>query len=244
MLHRSGRVGIFTAVLLAASWLLAPVVSAAPTADTVSAEVSVDVAQIGDTVTLTVTADAATDVYGFAITADFDPDVVSYVPGSALSGVAGYTESVTDDAGAPVTFVHVRLGSSPAVSGDLELLTADFEATGAGVTDLDVSVELVAPTEPGALVGETAVFTTSASVEVAADAVTPTDPTPTPTTPTEPTEPTPTVTPTDDPTDTPGGWLPGTGSDLGSWAVVAAILMVASGGAITWWRRRQQNTLG
>lgn len=160
--------GIGLAVGSAAPALAAPAV----TGVTVSAPTA---ATAGDTVTVTVTLTGAADVYGFEAVLAFDPAVVSYVDGSAVAPAGGF-DSVRAGSGT-VDLVHTRLGTSPALSGDIAY-SLTFTATVAGSTAF--AVRSVALVDASSAVTPLTNPATSPALVVAPAAVA--SPTPTPTT--------------------------------------------------------------
>ncbi|PJJ73222.1 cohesin domain-containing protein [Diaminobutyricimonas aerilata] len=115
---------------------------AAPSASavTITATPTVDV---GGTVDVEVGLTGAVDLYAARFTVTFDPTLLSYVDGST-TGPSGGFDSVTTGPGT-VTVVHSRLGSSPALAGDIPW-SLDFVAVAPGSGTVGVqSVELVDP---------------------------------------------------------------------------------------------------
>lgn len=159
--------GVGLAVAAAAPAVAAPAVAGV----TVTAPTT---ATAGDTVTVTVTLAGAADVYGFEAVLAFDPAVVSYVDGSAVTPAGGF-DSVRAGSGT-VDLVYTRLGTSPALSGDIAY-SATFTATAAGSTAFAVrSLELVDASSAATPLTNPA---SSAALVVAPAAVS--SPTPTPT---------------------------------------------------------------
>ncbi|MBD8061382.1 cohesin domain-containing protein [Oceanitalea stevensii] len=201
-------------------------------------------AAVGDTVSLGLELGETADVYAYALTVEVDPEVLAVVPDSATGPSGGFDS--TEVSGPDATVVHSRLGSSPALAGDLAA-GVELTAVGPGTTTVEVSVELVAA--DGTTTSLPAVASTE--VVVAAPAPTPTEPEPTEPEP-SPTEPAPTPSPTDDddgapaPTAAPpaagGGSLPSTGIDALGLGAAAAVL-AAIGGAALLVRRRTGGAL-
>ncbi|MBB2968971.1 cohesin domain-containing protein [Leifsonia aquatica] len=160
--------GLGLAVGAAAPAVAAPAVSSV----SVSAPAT---ATAGDTFDVTVTLTGATDVYGYESVLAFDPAVVSYVDGSAVVTAGGF-DSVRTGAGS-VDVVYTRLGTSPALSGDISY-TLTFAATAEGSTAFTVrSLSLV---DSASAVTASTDAATSPAVAIAPAAVT--SPTPTPST--------------------------------------------------------------
>jgi hypothetical protein len=165
---------------------------AAPTAASVSLTATPSVS-VGDTVALDLGLLGTTDIYAYDVTLTFDPAVLAYVDGSATGPTGGF-DSVEKSDGS-VTLVHSRLGTSPALSGDLAA-TASFTAVGSGSASIDATaVSLVDET------GETTALTDAATASVDVAAI----PTPDPTS-------SPTPDPTSSPTPTAGAEPAGNGS--------------------------------
>jgi hypothetical protein len=134
---------------------------------------------VGDTVDLDLGLLGTTDIYAYDVTLTFDPAVLSYVDGSATGPTGGF-DSVEKSTGS-ITLVHSRLGTSPALSGDLAA-TASFTAVGSGSASIDAAtVSLVDET------GETTALTDAATASVAVAALPTSTPTPDPTTTPSPT---------------------------------------------------------
>ncbi|MFJ3491204.1 cohesin domain-containing protein [Leifsonia aquatica] len=161
--------GLGLAVGAAAPAVAAPTVASV----TVSAPAT---ATAGDTFDVTVTLAGATDVYGYESVLAFDPAVVSYVDGSAVVTAGGF-DSVRTGSGS-VDVVYTRLGTSPALSGDITY-TLTFAATAQGSTAFTVrSLSLV---DSASAVTASTDAATSPAVAIAPAAVTSPTPTPTPT---------------------------------------------------------------
>lgn len=198
-------------------------------------------AAVGDTITLAVELGDAVDVYAYALTVEVDPDVLAVVPGSGSGPGGGFDATELGEPGA--TLVHSRLGTSPALAGDLAA-GLELDVVGPGTTSVEVAVELVGT--DGTTTARPAVA--SAQIVIAAPTPAPTDSEPSPTEP-SPTEPAP--TPTDAPTDadddaapapaapptTGGGSIPSTGFDARAIGAVAAVLAVLGGTALAVRRR-------
>lgn len=123
----------------------------------------------GATFDVTVALTAATDVYGYEAVLAFDPAVVAYIDGSAVVTAGGF-HSVRTASGS-VELVYTRLGTSPALSGDVTF-SLSFTATAAGSTAFTLgSLSLVDPAS--AVTASTNAATNSVTV-VPAAVVTPT----------------------------------------------------------------------
>lgn len=210
--------GVGLAVLAASPAAAAPVATTA----TITAPASVTV---GDTVDVALTLPDTTDVFAYQIEIAADADAVEVVDGSATGPDGGF-DSVEQD-GDTVTLLHTRLGTSPAVSGDLAA-SVELTATSPATVDLAVtSVTLVATD------GSTTTLTDPASTTVTIAAV----PTPSPT-PTAGPPSTPTAAPTATPSTVPGG-TGGTGTGTGTGAggsvdPVTDTSAAPAGGALAW----------
>ncbi|PZE86486.1 cohesin domain-containing protein [Curtobacterium sp. MCBD17_032] len=203
-------------------------------------------ATVGDSIEVALTLPATSDVFAYQIDVAADADAVQVVDGSATGPDGGFDALEQD--GDTVSLLHTRLGTSPAVSGDLAA-SFDLTATSPATVDLAItSVTLVAAD------GSTTTLTDPASTTVRIAAV-PT-PSPTPTT-------GPTGAPTADPTAAPGGTgggsgsgtggsvdpvtdtspapaggaLAWTGADLAPWIAVSVALLLAGGGLVVARRR-------
>ena len=127
--------------------------AAAPTAADVTLEVTPAV-EIGETVDVSTVLVGTTDVYSYAVTYAFDPALLSYEADSASTGPAGGFDSVSTGAGT-VTVLHTRLGTSPALTGDLPV-SLSFDTIGSGVAAISVSVTLVDSAGATTVISDTA----------------------------------------------------------------------------------------
>jgi hypothetical protein len=157
------------------SILMATPAIAAPSS-TVSMTASPEV-EVGGVVDVSVALGATVDAYSYAITVRYDPALLDYVDGSASEGPAGGFDSVEEGTGS-VTILHSRLGTSPALAGDLAA-SLQFTSLASGDATLTTSVSLV-DTE-----GATTVLADAATAPVTITAL-----------PVETTPPTETTTPT------------------------------------------------
>jgi hypothetical protein len=191
MLHLTSRRSRMLTAVAAGGLALGLSVSAAAPASAAPSATSVTLlatptVTVGGPIQASATIVGAVDVYSYAVTFAFDPAVVAYTADSASTGPAGGFDSVSQTTGA-VTVLHSRLGSSPALSGDLPV-SVDFTSIASGTTAITVSVSLVdasgATTElPAAATAQVAIAalpvvtvpspSPSPSVAPAADASTP-----------------------------------------------------------------------
>jgi LPXTG-motif cell wall-anchored protein len=122
----------------------------------------------GDAFDVTVTLTGAADVFGYEAVLAFDPALVGYVDGSAVVTAGGY-DAVSTASGS-VDLVYTRLGTSPALSGDIAY-TLTFTAKAAGSTAFTVrSLSLV---DPASAVTPLTDAGASPAVAIAPAAVTP-----------------------------------------------------------------------
>lgn len=146
-------------------------------ADGYTVAVSDSEVEIGDEVTVTVTADAATDLYAYDLAVDFDPSVLEYVDGSATTDVSGATyEDASDAATGEVSLVHTKLGTSPAAGGATTLTTMTFRAVAEGSTDVSAA-SLDAATSDATVTTTTDLASAPVSVDLLAAPVATTAPT-------------------------------------------------------------------
>ncbi|GAA1953499.1 cohesin domain-containing protein [Microbacterium aquimaris] len=222
--------------LFSGSIALAPAANAAPPETgtiTLDAPSSVEA---GQTLEVVAEAPAATDLYAYSLTVDFDPTVVEFDTAATSHPTDGF-DSVSEAAGS-VEFTHTRLGTSPGLEGETTLVTFTFTALAGGTVEFSLSEATFVSSTDETLELTAAV---TASTEVTADV----DPTPTPTSSatTDPTaDPTSTdeATSTDDETAT--GDLASTGSDASVWTIVAAFAAaLAAFGVVLVLRRRAVN---
>ena len=225
---------------------------AAPTAASVSITAT-PTSTVGETVDVAVDLVGTVDVYAYQLTLEFDPELFSYVPDS-MTGPAGGFDTVQEGDGT-VTLVHSRLGTSPALAGDIEA-SLSLEPVGTGSGSLDAtSVTLV---DAGGAATDLVDAATTAIVVTPVATPTPT-PTATPTpTPTATATPTPTPSPTAAPTPTAapapgtgtpatgarasaGGSLPRTGADIAGLALAALAAVAAGAGALALRRRAMRS---
>lgn len=98
---------------------------------------SADEVVVGDTVTVTVTAEDVSDLYAYDLSLSFDPDVLAYVEGSADTDLTGSTYGLAEDGTLEV--VHTKLGTSPAATGAVTLAAVTFTAVGSGPSAVSAS---------------------------------------------------------------------------------------------------------
>jgi hypothetical protein len=237
--------------------LTAAPAQAAPTATTATIDAPTT-ATVGTAFDVDLTIPATTDVYAYEITLDADADSVAYVDDS-VTGPDGGFDSVEQD-GDALTVVHTRLGTSPALSGDLAA-SIGLTPTAPGSVDLAVtSITLVGSD------GTSTTLTDPASTSISIAAAATATPTPTPTAAPTPgatatadpgtgagdPDPTATAGPSDpsDPTngatavaaaggDRPtGGELASTGADVAPW-IAASLALLAAGGTLITLRARR-----
>lgn len=92
--------------------------------------VSADEVVVGDTVTVTVTAEDVTDLYAYDLRLAYDADLLDYVDGSADTDLTGSTYGLEDDGQLEV--VHTKLGTSPSATGAVTLAEVTLTAVGIG----------------------------------------------------------------------------------------------------------------
>ena len=194
----------------------------------------------GDTVTVTVAADAGADLFAYDLTVGYDPAVLAYSADSDTYPTGGFG-AVTQTASA-VTFTSTRLGTSPGLAGQHDLVTFSFTAltAGAATISLDAATFLDSAGTPQALPAPVA-----ATVEIAAAPAAPGAPTPAPTpgagSGTPAGDGTVDSSPAaSDPTGTPAGSLAATGGDTVLWIIAGAagIGLLALGVVLLVRRRR------
>jgi len=222
--------------------LAAAPASAAPTATSLTLTAPAT-AQVGDALELTVALPGADDVYAYEVTLTHDPALLTLLDTTTAAPDGGF-DSVTSADGT-TTILHTRLGTSPALAGDLAVGTLALTAAAPGTATVSASVELVGSD------GEALTLDAAAPAVVTITAVPTPEPTqeptqePTPVPTDDPTAP-PTGEPTDDPTTSPTavdpttdptsspsatggsrGPLASTGAQVGTLAVVAALAVAA-----------------
>ena len=142
MKHTSSRLRAVLAaggIALGLSMVAASPALAAPTT-TVTMTATPEV-EAGEAVDVSVALAGTVDAYSYAITVSFDPALLDYVDDSASEGPAGGFDSVEEATGS-VTILHSRLGTSPALAGDLAA-SLQFTSLAAGDATLTTSVTLV-----------------------------------------------------------------------------------------------------
>ncbi|MDE0545384.1 cohesin domain-containing protein [Microbacterium sp. C7(2022)] len=224
------------AALVGASTALAPAALAAPAeagSITISAPSSVTA---GDTVSVSVDASAAVDLFACDVTVTYDPALLAFDDAAGTFPDGGF-DSVSEDTGS-ATFTNTRLGASPGLAGAQALVTFTFTSLAAGSAEIAVSsVTLVSSTSESTPLTDVATATTAVA---AAPVVTP-SPTPTVTPTTSPTaEPSASA----DPTETPAATddtdpLAVTGSDATVWFVLGGIALVGVAAGILLIARRK-----
>ncbi|MEG3613585.1 cohesin domain-containing protein [Isoptericola haloaureus] len=108
-------------------------------------EVSDPAPSPGDTVEVTVTASDVVDLYAYELTLEYDRSDLTYVAGSATTPEGGYSD--TSAGRGSLEVVHTRLGTSPAPSGDLELVTVTFRTHGPGEAGVDLASAVTVTTD-------------------------------------------------------------------------------------------------
>lgn len=212
----------------------APAAFAAPVADIgVTAPASADA---GATFDVVIDADAADDVYAYEIEIAYDAALLAPADEPILPG-GGFDDLQVADGS--VTVVHTRLGSSPALAGDISLAEIAFDALAAGDAAIQVTGTLVGSD------GETLAVDASQVVTIDAAA----EPSPAPTADPDPSAP---ADPAADGTAAPGGSdgsggsgdsdddLAATGGDL-AWLAPAGIglaLAALAAGSLLLLRRK------
>ena len=194
---------------------------------------------VGDAVTVDLGLAGTAGVYAYEVTLTFDPELLTYAPGTETGPAGGFDTIETGDG--TLTLVHSRLGTSPSLTGDL---TAAVGLTAVDDGDATVSAAVTLVDSDGT---STQTSPAPAAVEIAAVAVEPTpgptaEPTPTPDPTAAPTTPAPSATPEVVPT--PGGTgttppsggagtVPGAASDnpLASTGFGAATLVLVAAAA-------------
>lgn len=227
---------VTTFALASGSVALAPAAFAAAPAASISIDVSPDEATEGDTLEVTVTSTGTTDLYAYDLIFTYDPAVLEFDEDSTVGPDGGFTTGALGDGLIAVT--HTRLGTSPGLTGAVELASFSFRAIDGGDTEIALaSAELVSSTD------ETATETDIDSASVSLVALP--DPTPSPTSsPTDSATPTPTPSASASATSVPVGStgqpLAATGADATPWLVAGAgaVVLIAAG-ALLVIRRRQ-----
>jgi len=156
-----GAVGLAAVSLVAASLA----VGSASAEDVTSYAVSVSSPSVtvGDTVTVTVTADGLREVQAYDLRLAYDPTLLSYVDESAATDKPGKTFGIVGEGSLHV--VHTGLGTDAGVSGSATLATATFRTLKPGKASLEApTLETVAADEGAS----TASALGATTVEVAA----------------------------------------------------------------------------
>jgi hypothetical protein len=159
---RLGTVVVAGGLALGLSLLGAGSAVAAPSTTSVTLTATPTV-EVGKPIDVSVGLKGAVDVYSYAITLAFDPKLLDYVDDSATKGPTGGFDTVEEGEGT-VTIVHTRLGTSPALAGDLPVTLA-FSTIASGDTSITASVSLVDTR------GSTTTLSDVATAPVAIDAI-------------------------------------------------------------------------
>lgn len=222
---RIAAVTAATVALLGTGVVLAPAASAAVDDISITGPATADE---GDTITVTVPVESATDLYAYDLTVTFDAALLNYDAGSAVFPAGGH-DTVLEGTGT-VTFAHTRLGSSPGLEGAQTLVTFTMTVLGGGSTGVTLDG---ASFVDSADASTTLEGTPTAELELIA-APTPT-PTPTPTTSASPVA-------TGEPTPAPAGTaLPSTGGDITPFLVAGAFAVaLVAFGAVLMIRRKKE----
>lgn len=237
----SRRLGaaLVAALALLGPALAAPAAHAAAPAATPSIAVDPSNVTAGDPFVATVRGSGVSDLYSYDLQITFDPALIAPGADAPTGPAGGFTSHVT--APGSVTVSHTRLGTSPGLSGETEVVLASIPfrslAAGSAVVQLS-SVRLVSST--GEVV--TAAAVSSASVDIAAAPVP--EPQPSVASPSPSLSPAPSVSGTSSPTPVPAAKSPGdlaaTGLDATPWWIAGALgVALIAGGALFMLRRRQ-----
>ena len=137
---------VTTFALASGSVALAPAAFAAAPAASISIDVSPDEATEGDTLEVTVTSTGTSDLYAYDLIFTYDPAVLEFDEDSAVGPDGGFTTGALGDGLIAVT--HTRLGTSPGLTGAVELASFSFRAIDGGDTEIALaSAELVSSTD-------------------------------------------------------------------------------------------------
>ncbi|MFK4760991.1 cohesin domain-containing protein [Microbacterium sp. ZW T5_45] len=121
---------------------------------------------VGDTVTVTASASALADAYAYDLDIAYDPALLSFVADSEVVPEGGFGTS-TDD-GDSVSAVATRLGTSPGLTGDHDLVTLTFTAIAAGDATFTLTAGEIVDSEGSTTAVDTESDTLSASITIAA----------------------------------------------------------------------------
>lgn len=140
-MKRRGTIGVVSGALLVGALAMSPAQAEGPSFEVTSSKPTVG---IGDQVTITVAAENVQDVYAYRFALDYDETRLAYVPDSASTDITGSTYASLS--GGDLSVLHTKLGTSPAASGDITLVSATFTALKPGSAAVSVpSLELVGP---------------------------------------------------------------------------------------------------
>lgn len=92
---------------------------------------------VGETVTVTVTAEDVADLYAYDLRLSYDPAVLDYVADSAATDLTGATYGLDGDGTLEV--VHTKLGTSPAATGAVTLAEVSFTAVATGPASISAT---------------------------------------------------------------------------------------------------------
>lgn len=126
-----------TAVTLAGGLLVVAPATASAAETSYQVTVSDPSVSVGDTVEITVAADDVDDLYAYSFELGYDPELLAYVDESATTEISGSTTAKVSEGS--VELIHTKLGTSPAATGDVELVTATFEALADGSATVTAS---------------------------------------------------------------------------------------------------------
>jgi hypothetical protein len=126
-----------SALALAVGLLAATGASAEPDVQAFTVSSSSPSVTVGDRITVTVAASSVDDLYAYSVDLGYDPALLQYVGKSAATDISGATYEKVSSGEVEVT--HTKLGTSPAASGDVTLVTATFTAIGSGAATVTAS---------------------------------------------------------------------------------------------------------
>lgn len=165
---------VTASVTLAASGLLilgtagpAAAVIVSPAYESLVLTAAPDAVSVGDTVTVTASASALADAYAYDLDIAYDPALLSFVADSEVVPEGGFGSSSDD--GDSVSVVATRLGTSPGLTGDHDLVTLTFTAIAPGDAAITLSAGEIIDSAGASTPVDTESDTLSATVVITAD---------------------------------------------------------------------------
>lgn len=124
------------AMVIGGAALVAPTASAATPTATLSLEVAAQATE-GTTLDVAAVAQGATDLYAYSLEFTYDPTLLKFDANSSTAPDGAY--SIESSGPGTVTLTDTRVGTSPGLSGDVELGSFSFTVLDGGAADITLA---------------------------------------------------------------------------------------------------------